>query len=170
MRSMGVELSADQTSKLLATYDTKRSGSIDFADFLAMLLQQGGGAAARISAQQIRQMLQAFQRFDTNKSGTIEVRELAGAVQQLGFTLSADELRRTFVSMDRDGSGSIDLAEWIVSLSGMVDRFSGVASGQAAGAGPKLTVQHVRDAAAVFQRFDTDKSGERGCDRSAPWC
>jgi Ca2+-binding EF-hand superfamily protein len=157
MRAMGVELSADQTSKLLATYDTKRSGSIDFADFLAMLLQQGGGDAARLSAQSVRQMLQAFQRFDTNRSGTIEVRELAAAMQQLGLPTGADELRRTFVSMDRDGSGRIDLAEWVASLSGMTDRFRA----PAAAAQPVLSLQQVREAAVVFRRFDADGSGER---------
>jgi Ca2+-binding EF-hand superfamily protein len=67
MRSLGVELSADQTSKLLATYDTKRSGSIDFADFLAMVVQQAG---VNISGASVRLLQQVFLKFDADSSGT----------------------------------------------------------------------------------------------------
>ncbi len=70
MRTMGVNMSAEQAAQLLAAHDTSRRGSIDFADFLVMVLQQSGQVdAARMTAAHVRQMQQVFAQFDTNRSG-----------------------------------------------------------------------------------------------------
>lgn len=148
MRAMGVDLSAEQSAKLLSAYDTNKSGGIDFAEFLVMVLSQASGGGPRLSVAQVRQMRATFEQFDVNRSGrarvracacacasvaaavdgpagragTIDVRELGNAVRALGFSLSAEELRRLFTAMDRDGSGSVDFAEWCSALSAVAER------------------------------------------------
>ena len=69
MRSVGVELSGEQASKLLSAFDGDGSGSVDFAEFLVMAVSQAGSRPVRLTAAQVRQMQRTFARYDANKSG-----------------------------------------------------------------------------------------------------
>jgi hypothetical protein len=55
---------------------------------------------------------EVFDLFDSNHDGTISVQELKTALQALDAQLSAEELSTLAKSIDRDGNGSIDFAEF----------------------------------------------------------
>ena len=94
------------------------------------------------------------------RAGTIELRELAAAVQSLGLSLSPAELRRVFAAMDLDGSGGIDFPEFCASLSGLADQMSTSTAAPSAA----ISAKQVRDTLTAFNRFDADRSGElAGC-------
>jgi Ca2+-binding EF-hand superfamily protein len=53
-----------------------------------------------------------FDRFDKNRSGTLEARELARLLEALGMEPDDDELARALEELDKDGSGSLSWDEF----------------------------------------------------------
>lgn len=51
--------------------------------------------------------------FDTDGSGTIDVKELKVAMRALGFEPKKDEIRKMIAEIDRSGSGTIDFNEFL---------------------------------------------------------
>jgi Ca2+-binding EF-hand superfamily protein len=69
-------------------------------------------APAVIDEERVEQDLQAvFTRFDRDKSGSIDARELASILEALGLEPDDDELRTIFARLDADKSGRISLDE-----------------------------------------------------------
>jgi centrin-1 len=57
---------------------------------------------------QIQEICEAFDLFDTDGSGTIDAKELKVAMRALGLDAKKDEIRRMINDIDKDGSGTID--------------------------------------------------------------
>merc|ERR1712166_1264079 len=57
---------------------------------------------------QIQEIREAFDLFDTDGSGTIDAKELKVAMRALGLDAKKDEIRRMINDIDKDGSGTID--------------------------------------------------------------
>lgn len=58
-----------------------------------------------------RDLLEIFARFDRNKNGTIEARELGALLEALGKDPDDDDLRALFARFDTDKNGRISLDE-----------------------------------------------------------
>lgn len=56
---------------------------------------------------------EAFDLFDTDGSGTIDVRELKVAMRALGFQPKKEEIKKLVADFDKDGSGMIDYEEFL---------------------------------------------------------
>ena len=54
-----------------------------------------------------------FLEYDTDRSGSIDADELGAALRDLGLKLSPEELAAVFTRLDSDGSGEVDLAEFM---------------------------------------------------------
>ncbi|KAK1747342.1 centrin-1 [Skeletonema marinoi] len=68
---------------------------------------------------------EAFDLFDTDGSGTIDIKELKVAMRALGFETSKDELRKLVAQVDKDGSGAVDFKEFLQMMTAkMADRDS----------------------------------------------
>ncbi len=68
---------------------------------------------------------EAFDLFDTDGSGTIDIKELKVAMRALGFETSKEELRKLVSQVDKDGSGAVDFKEFLQMMtSKMADRDS----------------------------------------------
>merc|ERR1711881_209495 len=63
--------------------------------------------------EQVQQIAQAFQLFDTDGSGTIETQELKIAMRALGFEPKQEEIDKIVRDVDDDGSGSVDFPEFL---------------------------------------------------------
>ncbi|KRX10169.1 hypothetical protein PPERSA_08572 [Pseudocohnilembus persalinus] len=66
----------------------------------------------KLTQEQIEVLDQAFQLFDTDKSGFIDDKELRDAMKALGFEASKAEVAKLIQEIDKDGSGTIDLEEF----------------------------------------------------------
>mmetsp|Transcript_78511 Transcript_78511/g.190265 ORF Transcript_78511/g.190265 Transcript_78511/m.190265 type:complete len:181 (+) Transcript_78511:88-630(+) len=83
--------------------------------------RSGGAAAARgaketavaLTEDQRNEIKEAFELFDTDRSGTIDYHELKVAMRALGFPVKKAEVKRILAEVDTDGSGTIELPEFM---------------------------------------------------------
>ena len=61
-----------------------------------------------LSKEEIEEIREAFNLFDTDGSGSIDPRELKSAMQSLGFEAKNATIYQMIGDIDKDGSGSID--------------------------------------------------------------
>merc|ERR1712086_984403 len=71
-----------------------------------------------LSAQQVAECREAFDLFDTDGSGSIDIKELKVAMRALGFEVKKDEIKKMVDDLDRDGDGSVDFDEFMAMMSG----------------------------------------------------
>jgi len=118
--------------------DKDRRGSIDLAElilFVTKTRKQAGKTKERWGAElaechrylhkaalSIGGAAELFKVLDKNKDGRLEVLELQGAIRKL-FGIGSEELpdkaiKALFTYLDKDGSGSVDVAELVLFVSG----------------------------------------------------
>eukprot|EP00658_Telonema_sp_P-2_P018293 TRINITY_DN17177_c0_g2_i3.p1 TRINITY_DN17177_c0_g2~~TRINITY_DN17177_c0_g2_i3.p1 ORF type:complete len:289 (-),score=73.16 TRINITY_DN17177_c0_g2_i3:267-1133(-) len=100
---------------------------------------------ARVKAlteEQVDECREAFEMFDIDRSGCIDVRELKAAIKALGMDVSAEELHKMVSEVDKDGNGTIEFSEF---LSMMTAKMSAAATDE--------------EIAKCFKLFDNDATG-----------
>ena len=90
----------------------------------------------------IEEIKEAFDLFDSDGSGTVEPREMKSAMQSLGFEAKGSTMFHVITELDKDGSGAIDFDEFIGM---MVSKLSDNES--------KAEIR------SIFNIFDVDKTG-----------
>ena len=77
------------------------------------------GARARrrprveLTEEQKQEIREAFDLFDTDKTGSIDYHELKVAIRALGFDIKKEEVRRIMAEVDREGTGTIEFPEFL---------------------------------------------------------
>lgn len=109
--------------------------------------RRGGRAPAKtkqgLDEEAMEEIKEAFNLFDTEGKGNIDVRELKAAFRALGFQVKKAEIRQMFVDMDKD------LASAIVSFDEFVEMVT-----------PKMQNRDSREEIMkVFSLFDDDNTG-----------
>lgn len=66
----------------------------------------------------MEEIKEAFHLFDTDGSGSIDVRELKAAMRALGFQVKKAEIRQMIADIDKDESGTINQDEFIEMMTG----------------------------------------------------
>ena len=66
-----------------------------------------------LSEEEIEEIREAFNLFDTDGSGTIDPKELKAAMQSLGFEAKNQTKYQMIADIDKDGDGSIDFEEFL---------------------------------------------------------
>ena len=86
---------------------------------------RGRGAAKKkddgLTREQEHEIREAFDLFDTDGSGTIDMQELKVAMRSLGFEPKEGEVEKMVEEVDKDGSGTIEYGEF---LEMMTSKFS----------------------------------------------
>jgi len=99
----------------------------------------------KASSEELEKLKQLFLSLDTSKDGTLSVEELKEGMEriekQLGGSHKVTEYQDLMASLDKDGNGVIDYAEF---LTGAIDKAS------------LLSKQNLLDA---FKLLDSDNSG-----------
>merc|ERR1711970_1436213 len=65
-----------------------------------------------LTEEQMDEIREAFNLFDGDQSGAIDVRELKAAMRALGFEVKNEELQDMINQADRDGDGEINIDEF----------------------------------------------------------
>ena len=91
---------------------------------------------------EIEELRQAFDLFDTDGSGTIDPKELRAAMQSLGFETKNQTIYQMIQDIDKDGDGDVNF-----------DEFLDMMTSRLAGSDTKEDIQK------IFELFDDDKTG-----------
>merc|ERR1712187_308784 len=96
-----------------------------------------------LSADEVQEVKDAFDLFDTDSSGAVSVQELVDAMQSLGLEQKNEAVFNMIKEIDTDGSGELEFTEW---LEMMTARLSDKT--------PRSEIER------VFKLFDDDRTGE----------
>lgn len=92
--------------------------------------------------EQLEELREAFNLFDADGSGTIDIRELKAAMRALGFQIKKAEIRQMIAEIDKDDSGAIDF-----------DEFRELMTGKMSSRDSREEIEK------VFKLFDEDMTG-----------
>lgn len=95
-----------------------------------------------LNEQEIEELREAFDLFDTDGSGTIDPTELKTAMESLGFKAQNETVFQLINDIDKNGTGDIDFEEFLDLMTMKL--------------GEGETEEDIRK---VFDLFDDDKSG-----------
>merc|ERR1719272_1644318 len=139
MCSFGLEFTEDQVLALFGYYDVDRDGGLSYYEFIEKVLgssfDQGGkkepeyavlqpmpepmqeeAAVMRttISKELLEESacLKVFERYDINKSGEIDLRELAQLVRSLGLSMDREQINNAMFDLDLNQNGTISFTEF----------------------------------------------------------
>jgi len=105
---------------------------------------RGGRAdAPKLDTEQLDELREAFNLFDTDGSGTIDAKELKAAMRALGFTIKKSEVKEMIAQVDADDSGTIDFNEFVEMMTGKM--------------GERDSKEEIMK---VFALFDDDNTGK----------
>merc|ERR1711871_1752545 len=110
-------------------------------------------AKGGLTEEQIEEIREAFNLFDADNSGAIDVRELKAAMRALGFEVKKEELKKMINDIDNDGNGSIEFQEFLEMMTGKV--------------GEKDTREDIEKVFKLFDDDNTDKISLRNLRRVA---
>merc|ERR1711953_1335684 len=96
-----------------------------------------------LSADEVQEVKDAFDLFDTDSSGAVSVQELVDAMQSLGLDQKNEAVYNMIKEIDTDGSGELEFQEF---LEMMTARLSDKT--------PRTEIER------VFKLFDDDRTGE----------
>jgi Ca2+-binding EF-hand superfamily protein len=65
-----------------------------------------------ISTEDVKQIKEAFDLFDSDRSGEVDTKELKEALTNIGLTTESSTLRNIMDSLDKDRSGSVSFDEF----------------------------------------------------------
>jgi len=74
------------------------------------------GPKLELSEEQKQEIREAFDLFDADGSGTIDVKELKVAMRALGFEPKKEEIKKLVSEYDKDGSGTIDFNDFLTMM------------------------------------------------------
>merc|ERR1719161_3253 len=74
--------------------------------------QQGGRQRQGLDDEQIEELREAFNLFDTEHSGTIDARELKAALRALGFEVKKEDVRRMLTEIGKDPTQQVDFNDF----------------------------------------------------------
>ncbi|XP_030595277.1 caltractin [Archocentrus centrarchus] len=66
-----------------------------------------------LTEEQKQEIKEAFDLFDTDGTGTIDVKELKVAMRALGFEPKKEEIKKMIADIDKEGSGTIDFGDFL---------------------------------------------------------
>merc|ERR1712146_858276 len=93
---------------------------------------------------EIEEIKEAFDLFDTDQSGEIDLKELKAAMQLLGYESKNDTIFTMLNELDKDGNASLDFEEFLELMSGKE------------GKDEKDTKDEIDK---IFRLFDTENKG-----------
>merc|ERR1711990_1273925 len=103
----------------------------------------GKKKAGQLSDEQLDEIREAFNLFDGDQSGAIDVRELKAAMRALGFEVKNEELKKMVSDIDNDGNGTIEFGGFLQMMTGKM--------------GEKDTREDIEK---VFKLFDDDNTNK----------
>ena len=106
MRKLGQNPTEKELSEMISSVDDNGDKEIDFEEFLVLMKSRIGERDPE------KELKDAFAVFDTDKSGSIDRKELKRLMKKLGQALTEAELDAMMDEVDTDGDGVISFQEF----------------------------------------------------------
>ncbi|KAG8184631.1 hypothetical protein JTE90_022679 [Oedothorax gibbosus] len=107
LRALGFEPKKEEIKKMLTEIDKDNTGKIAYEDFFSVMSVKISDKGAN------QEIMKAFQLFDNDNTGKISYANLKRVAQELGETISEEELREMIQEADRDGDGEVNQEEFL---------------------------------------------------------
>ncbi|KAM9311361.1 mitochondrial adenyl nucleotide antiporter SLC25A23-like [Gastrophryne carolinensis] len=100
LAAMGMRGCHNAEQEILRAGDTDKDGQLSFEEFTRYLKERE------------KRLLIMFNSLDRNNDGRIDVSEIQACFQSLGVQIDSGQAQKILLSMDRDGTLTIDWLEW----------------------------------------------------------
>ena len=107
LRALGFEPRKEEVRKMIASVDKSGSGTIDFNEFLKLLLDKMSEKDSKEDA------MRAFRQFDLDHQGRISFANLQSVARELGETMTDEEISEMISAADLDKDGFINEEEFL---------------------------------------------------------
>lgn len=107
LRCMGLNPSLKEVRKLMGEFDKDGDGGLTFEEFLKLFEKFSGECVGN------EEIERQFREMDLNGDGVVSVEELKKVLMEGEEALSEEEVLVVLRQFDRDGSGTIELDEFI---------------------------------------------------------
>ncbi|RMC13493.1 hypothetical protein DUI87_08567 [Hirundo rustica rustica] len=74
------------------------------------------GLKSELTEEQKQEIREAFDLFDTDGSGSIDIKELKVAMRALGFEPKKEEIKKMIADIDKEGSGTINFEDFLAMM------------------------------------------------------
>ena len=102
MRALGFEPKKEKIQKMISDVDDDGSGTIGYEEFLKMMTFK------ILNRDPKEELLQAFRLFDDDETGQISLIDLRRVAQDLGESMTDEELKEMIDEADQDGNGVVN--------------------------------------------------------------
>ncbi|GAA6103906.1 troponin C, skeletal muscle [Tachysurus ichikawai] len=110
MRMLGQNPSREELDAIIEEVDEDGSGTIDFEEFLVMMVQQMKEDQAGKSEEELSE---CFRIFDKNGDGFIDREEFADILHSTGEPITEEEIEELMTDGDTNKDGKIDFDEFL---------------------------------------------------------
>lgn len=110
MRALGFDVKKEEVLRMMEDFAQRDHAGqmyINLQDFTDLMTDKFALRDPR------QEMIKAFQLFDTNNNGKIDLRALRRVARELGENMSDDELQAMIDEFDKDQDGEINLEEFL---------------------------------------------------------
>ena len=115
LRDVGIEVDPKMAIKIMEGYDADGSGGLGIDEFQKFVAELRKYQAAHMPKPEPRiddDITAIFEKFDANRSGSIDVKELKPALSELGCEVEGDAAASLIRSFDSDKSGGLQSSEF----------------------------------------------------------
>ncbi|XP_073649149.1 troponin C, skeletal muscle isoform X1 [Tursiops truncatus] len=116
MRMLGQTPTKEELDAIIEEVDEDGSGTIDFEEFLVMMVRQMKEDAKGKSEEELAE---CFRIFDRNADGYIDAEELAEIFRASGEHVTDEELESLMKDGDKNNDGRIDFDEFLKMMEGV---------------------------------------------------
>ena len=107
LRALGFDVSKEEVAKIMAKKDKEGKGNIDIDAFKEV-------CAIYMSRRDPRlEIMRAFQLFDTDHDGFVDIEDLKKVSAEMNDEMSAEDLEQMITKFDKDKDGKINLDEFM---------------------------------------------------------
>ncbi|XP_046439157.1 caltractin-like [Daphnia pulex] len=107
MRALGFEPRREEIKKIISEYVKDESDYITLEQFVSLMTEKIADKGAK------EEIFKAFCLFDDDHTGKITFKNLKRVAEELGETLSEEELREMITEADQDNDGEINQDEFL---------------------------------------------------------
>ncbi|XP_078508020.1 troponin C, skeletal muscle isoform X1 [Lissotriton helveticus] len=116
MRMLGQTPDKEELDAIIEEVDEDGSGTIDFEEFLVMMVRQMKEDAQGKSEEELAE---CFRIFDKNADGYIDGEELGEILRSSGEDITEEEIEELMKDGDKNNDGKIDFDEFLKMMEGV---------------------------------------------------